>query len=320
MLSWILYALVLVSVLTALEALWLLLNGDPTDRRQAVKQRLQRHASRVAEPIDGMGILIEGSDRESWFGRMSSGFARRRDLELLLYRAGMPYTLPQYVALTILLVVVGLAVGLFVTGSLWTGGALMLIGLYPTVSVVLRKRKRMQQFELQLPEALDLICRALRAGISLEFGFRSVGDELEDPIGTEFGQLADEVSLGLDTRVALQNLALRMNTSDMPFFVNAIMIQRETGGNLAEILENLANIVRQRIKFYGKVKALVAQVNLQANMLAVLPLIFALLLGAVSPGYLDPLFVPPGIYFLYGMCVSVPIGWLLCRRIAAVKE
>jgi tight adherence protein B len=198
------------------------------------------------------------------------------------------------------------------------GLMLSLLGAVPFGFVLLRRQARMKRFEMQLPEALDLMCRALRAGISLEFGFRSVGDELEDPVGTEFGQVADEVSLGLDTRVALQNLALRMNTSDMPFFINAILIQRETGGNLAEILQNLATVIRERIKFYGKVRALMAQTALTANLLGLLPVATFGGMWLLRQSYLEPLLVPPGQYLLIGSALLVPIGWLVCRRIASI--
>jgi len=320
MLTFVLYALVVIAVFTALEGVLLLVSGDPTARKRAVQQRLQRHASRITDALDDGygGILINQESENSLLKRLSASFSKRRELELLLYRAGMPYTPPQIFGLTLICSMAGLLLGVLLLDSVLLGVLLLSIGAFPWISVILRKRRRMAAFESQMPEALDLICRALRAGISLEFGFRSVGDELPDPIATEFCHVADEVSLGLDTRIALQNLATRMNTSDMPFFVNAILIQRETGGNLAEILDNLSHIIRERIKFYGKVRTLVAQVNLSANLLAVLPIALAFGLSVLSPGYLDPLFEPPGLYFLYGACAAVPVGWLLCRRIASV--
>lgn len=320
MLYWVLYALVIVAVLTAAEGVLLLVGGDPTSRKKTVKQRLQRHASHISEVDDySSGILIDRDSDQSLMGRIARGLARRKELELLLYRAGMPFTLVQFLLLTLTLGVGGPIVALAL-GSPVLAVLLVCLGVLPLIYVLLRKRERMRQFEAQMPEALDLICRALRAGISLEFGFRSVGDELNDPAGTEFSQVADEVSLGLDTRVALQNLAMRMNTSDMPFFVNAVLIQRETGGNLAEILDNLSNIIRDRIKFHGKVKSLVAQVKLQADILALMPFVFVGALLLVAPDYLEPLKDPPGLYLVYAIAVMVPVGWLLCRRIASVRS
>jgi tight adherence protein B len=315
---WILYALIFVSALTLMEGMLLLFAGNRVGRRK-VSERLKRHASRLSEEeTPEGGILIDGDDRTPLLAMVSRFLPRRRSLELLLYRAGMPYTPPQFVLITIGIALGGIAVGTLVLGSPLAAAILSLLGFAPFVLAHVKRRARMFKFEKQLPEALDLICRALRAGISLEFGFRSVGEELEDPVGTEFGQVADEVSLGLDTRVALQNLAMRMNTSDMPFFINAILIQRETGGNLAEILQNLATVIRDRIKFYGKVKALMAQTQLTANLLGMLPLVVFGGMLLLRPQYIEPLFVPPGKYLLIASGVLVPIGWITCRRIASI--
>jgi tight adherence protein B len=317
--GWIFLALVFIAALTAVEGALLLFAGDRVGRRRVANDRLKRHATRISEEeISEGGILIDSEERVPLVAFIAKLLPRRRSLELLLYRAGMPYTPPQFVLMTVGCALGGFAIGTLLLGSILVGLAMTLLGVAPFAFVELRKRARMSRFESQLPEALDLMCRALRAGISLEFGFRSVGDELEDPVGTEFAQVADEVSLGLDTRVALQNLALRMNTSDMPFFINAILIQRETGGNLAEILQNLATVIRDRIKFYGKVKALMAQTELTANLLGLLPLVTFGGLWLIRQSYLEPLLSPPGQYLLIGSGILVPIGWLVCRRIASV--
>ncbi len=317
--GWIFLAFVFVAVLTIFEGVVLLVGGDRVGRRRVANERLKRHASRLAEEeLSEGGILIDSDERAPLIAFISRILPRRRSLELLLYRAGMPYTPAQFVLITAGATLAGVSFGTLLLGSLPLGLAFAPVGVLPLGYLLLRQRARMARFEAQLPEALDLMCRALRAGISLEFGFRSVGDELEDPVGTEFAQVADEVSLGLDTRVALQNLALRMNTSDMPFFINAILIQRETGGNLAEILQSLATVIRDRIKFYGKVRALMAQTELTANLLGLLPIATFGGLWLIRPSYLEPLLVPPGQYLLIASGVLVPIGWLVCRRIASV--
>jgi tight adherence protein B len=317
--TWIFLAFVFVAALTLFEGVVLLAGGDRIGRRKVANDRLKRHASRIAEEeLAEGGILIDPEERGGLVAFVARLLPRRRSLELLLYRAGMPYTPPQFVLVTIGCALTGFALGSVMLRSILLGLAMTLLGAAPFIFVQLRRRSRMSRFEAQLPEALDLMCRALRAGISLEFGFRSVGDELEDPVGTEFGQVADEVSLGLDTRVALQNLALRMNTSDMPFFINAILIQRETGGNLAEILQNLATVIRERIKFYGKVRTLMAQTQFTANLLGILPIAVFGGLMLIQPSYIEPLFVPPGKYALVGSGVLVPVGWLVCRRIASI--
>jgi tight adherence protein B len=317
MLLWGLYTAVFVFAVAGSRALLLLAEAGPAARRR-VQSRLRRHSESGVDAAETTGILLAGSrSSASWWVRWF-GDSRGRSVELLLYRAGLKWSVSRFLGVSVVLGGVGLAASYAGAESALVAPAGAAAGLLPTVYALALKRGRMKQFETQLPEALDLICRALRAGISLEFGLRSVGDELPDPIGTEFGLVADEVSLGLDIRTALANLATRMNTSDMPFFVNAVTIQRETGGNLAEILDNLSKIIRDRIKFYGKVRALVAQANLTANLLACMPVAFAGAMLVVSPGYLDPLFAPEGRLYLYGSAVMVPIGWFACRRIASI--
>src|SRR5262245_60440170 len=205
--GWIFLALVFVAALTIFEGVVLLVGGDRVGRRKTANERLKRHASRLAEEdLAEGGILIDAEERAPLIAFIARILPRRRSLELLLYRAGMPYTPAQFVLITIATGLGGLAFGSLLLGSLTIGLSMSLLGLVPFAVLLVRRQARMKRFEAQLPEALDLMCRALRAGISLEFGFRSVGDELDDPVGTEFAQVADEVSLGLDTRVALQNL------------------------------------------------------------------------------------------------------------------
>jgi tight adherence protein B len=315
-LDWAAYACVFAAALAGCRGLLLVAELGPAARWRA-QERVRRHTTAGSDPVsDSPGILIDAAQRAGLLAQMGEYFGGRK-LELFLYRAGLKWSVARFVGLCGLFALAGGGLGASLHSTLLTL-ALPGLGALPILYASLCQRARMRLFEQQLPDALDLICRALRAGISLEFGLRSVSEELADPIGAEFGLVADEVSLGLDIRQALANLATRMNTNDMPFLVNAITIQRETGGNLAEILDNLARIIRDRIKFYGKVKALVAQVNLTANLLALMPLAFAGAMLVVSPGYLDPLFQPEGRIYLYASAVMVPIGWLACKKIASI--
>jgi len=316
-----LYGLVFASCFMLAEAVYYFIGGDARARSRTLSDRMKRHASRIqAVDIDDAGtILKRREDLGGLMGFLTPLVPRRQSLDLLLYRAGMPMTFPQFVMATVLLGMAGLSLGSAVLLNPALGIVLGgVLGGIPFATVSYMKRQRMKKFEEQFPEGVELLCRALRAGISLEFGFRSVGEELSDPVGTEFGQVADEVSLGLDTRIALENLAQRMNTSDMPFFTNAIMIQRETGGNLAEILGNLAYVVRERLKFYGKVRTLLAQTNLTANVLAMLPIGFGLLVRAVRPSYVEAFATDSGQIWLIAAGVMVVLGWIVCRRMASI--
>ena len=200
----------------------------------------------------------------------------------------------------------------------------MLAGFLPFVHVARLRSKRMYAFEAQFPEALDLITRSMRAGHSLTFGFQMVGDELPDPIGSEFGQVAEEIKLGRDLRVALGNLVYRVEAGDLPFFITAITIQRETGGNLAEVLEKLSALIRERFALYGKVRALTAIGKASANLLASMPFLLVGLLytcgGEGGRSYVEPLYTTSAGMMLSAAAVGlVVIGYILCRRMAVIE-
>ena len=199
-----------------------------------------------------------------------------------------------------------------------------LLGAAPILFLMQRRGARIKKFEEQFPEALDLITRAMRAGHSLTFGFQMVGDELPDPIGSEFAQVAEEIKLGRELRVALANLVYRVEAGDLPFFITAITIQRETGGNLAEVLEKLSALIRERFALYGKVRALTAIGKASANLLASMPLVLVGLLytcgGDGGRSYVEPLYTTaPGMMLAAGAAGLVVIGYILCRRMAQIE-
>jgi tight adherence protein B len=200
-------------------------------------------------------------------------------------------------------------------------GALgVLAGVLPYVIVRNMASKRMRRLEEQLPEGLELLTRSLRAGHGLGSGFHLVGEELEDPIGTEFGLVAEEVRFGLDLRDALDNLTRRVDNQDLPYFTTAVLIQRQTGGNLAELLDKLSSLIRERAQFYGKVRALTAQGRGAAAFLACwLPFISGVV-WYTSPNYLEPLFEHAWGHAVIAAAVGMDIaGYLIARRIADVQ-
>jgi tight adherence protein B len=156
-----------------------------------------------------------------------------------------------------------------------------------------RKTNRMAKFQRQLPEALELIARALRAGHAFFVGLKLVGEEFSEPIGPEFKRAFDEVSMGISVPQALQNLADRVECLDVKFFVTSVSVQRETGGNLAEIIESLGHLIRKRFELYMKIAALSAEGKVSAVILFALPLVLGLLLYWMNPQYIGLLFTDP---------------------------
>jgi tight adherence protein B len=280
--------------------------------------------------VDRMGRLL-GADvaaaavesilraDQSDLGSMLSGAAKRyralRNLELMLYRAGKPMTLARLLGLTLGFTGVGAVAGMV----LGFGPLPALVGAGPILFVRRMKNKRMRAFDEQFPQALALFSRALRAGHSMSSALQMVGSELGDPVGPEFAVVAREISLGLAPATALANLQARLEAHDLPVFVTAVLVQLETGGNLAETLDNLGDVIRTRILFYGKVKALTAQSMMSANILVVVPFGIAAMMYCLSPGFMDPMLASHGGRIALGAAFAMALmGWIVCRRMARV--
>ena len=190
----------------------------------------------------------------------------------------------------------------------------------PLFHVRLKKKKRMAKFEKQLPEGLGLIARALRAGHAFTSGMKLASDEFGDPLGPEFEETLDEINFGVSVADALKNLAARVDCPDLSFFVVSVILQRETGGNLAEILEGLAHLIRERFKFRGKVRVLSAEGRFSAVVLLAVPVFLVTFLYITQRGFLDPLFSDPiGRALVYIAGILMVLGVLLIRRIIKVE-
>ncbi|HUX10987.1 MAG TPA: type II secretion system F family protein [Terriglobia bacterium] len=171
--------------------------------------------------------------------------------------------------------------------------------LIPISVVAFTRKRRLKAFEKIFPEAIDLLGRAVRAGHSFSTGLEMITTELPEPVSGEFRTTYEEQNFGLPLRDALLNFAERMPLIDVRFFVTAVLIQKDTGGNLAEILDNLAHVVRERFRILGEVRIKTAQGRMTAGILIALPPIMAFVLHAVNPSYMSPLFHDPvGPYVL----------------------
>jgi tight adherence protein B len=181
------------------------------------------------------------------------------------------------------------------------------------------QRARLAKFEQQLPEALDMLVNALKAGYSLQAGMEFVGKESAEPLGPEFSRFYDEQRLGVDVREALLNLQERVGTADIKMFVTSLLIQRETGGNLGEILTNISNLMRERVAFRGQVATLTAEPKMSARVLSALPFAAFLLLSMMNRDFMRPLFTTPtGKMFATYAIISVIIGYFTMMKIADI--
>jgi tight adherence protein B len=188
--------------------------------------------------------------------------------------------------------------------------------------IVLRHKRtvRMHQFEEQFPEALDLIARSLKAGHAFANGMKMAADELPDPVGPEFRKTFDEQNFGLPLKDALDNLSARMPLLDVRFFATAVLIQRDTGGNLSEILENLAHVVRERFKILRQVRVYTAHGRLTGYVLLALPFCLAIALMFINPEHMDMLFKERmGKMMLGTAAVMQFVGYMWIRQVIKIE-
>jgi tight adherence protein B len=318
------YAFVLVAAGLAVEGLHSIIVARRRQGRVAARRRLRKMTRRIQSPnaLDDESLLrAVVQEGGSLWERAVGSIPGRTEIELRLYRAGLAMTPERFLAVTGALAGAVWVLTLAFLGDL--AMAVVLAGVaacVPWVQVGRLRGQRILNFEKQFPDALDLMIRALRAGHSLTAGFAMVGEELPDPIGAEFTQLADEIQLGQPTRKALQNLSFRVPSADLPFFTTAISIQQETGSNLAEVLENLGQVMRERFKLLGKVRTLTAMGRASANLLAAWPVVTVAALYLVNPEYVAPLWEEETGRMLVVVSVCMVIaGYFLCRKMATIK-
>jgi tight adherence protein B len=242
-------------------------------------------------------------------------------IEQLFEQADIGMDFRRFLFIPLGLAVAG-AVGALVAGlpPAAAAGASIALTLLPVVWLFHRKKKRIKQFVAQMPDALELVSRALRAGHSLGSGLHVVADEMAPPIAVEFGRIFEEQNLGIPIEDALRGLASRVPTMDVRFFVTAVIIQRTTGGDLAEILDKIGRLIRERFQILGQVQALTAEGRLSGIVLLALPP--ALLVGTyfLNPEYVSVLFnTAQGTKLLAGAAVLQILGAVAIKKIITIK-
>jgi len=190
----------------------------------------------------------------------------------------------------------------------------------PFIYVFWKRKSRLNKFAKQLPEALELISRALRAGHSLGSGLSLVAEEIGAPLGKEFARCYEEQNFGIPLEEALEEMTQRIPNLDLQFFATAVILQRQTGGDLAEILDKIGHLVRERFKIYGQVAALTGEGRLSGIVLLALPPVLAVVMYRLNPEYVMLLFTDPmGNRMLAAACVMQFIGALVIKKIITIK-
>jgi tight adherence protein B len=196
----------------------------------------------------------------------------------------------------------------------------VVLGSLPYLYILKKRSKRLNMFEEQFPEALDFVSRAMRAGHAFSVSLEMLADESPEPLSREFRQVFNEQNLGAPIEAALKNLAVRIPLLDVSFFVSAVMLQKETGGNLSEILNKLSYVIRERFKLKGQVRAASAHGRVTGLILTVMPVVLMFALLAIAPGYLQGMAKDSdGKWLIVGAIAGQFLGYYFIRRIINIK-
>jgi len=242
-------------------------------------------------------------------------------LDRLIQQANIQYPLGVFVLLSIILALLGFYVcSLIIDIYIVSAVCAVLLAATPFFYLKLRKKRRLQKFERQLPEGLEFISRALRAGHAFTSGMKLAADNFDDPLGTEFGKVLDEINFGISVTDALKNLVDRVDLPDLKYFAVSVILQRETGGNLAEIMDSIARIIRERFKFNDKVRVLSAEGKLSAIILICLPFAVAIALQFLNPKYITTLTTESAGKVMIGIsALMMLLGIFVMKRIINIK-
>jgi tight adherence protein B len=314
--------LVFVMVAVAAFALGSLVNQRSAQAR-LLKERLasERKAPERA-PEEELALLRdEQMSRIPALDNLLRRSERVSNIQKMLAQAGMQVRAGNFLGLCGLAGIAGAIVFYIVSKRVEVAWIALLVGFVLPYSVVsYRRNKRFEKFEELFPEAIDTLARAVRAGHAFTTALEMITDEVAEPVAGEFRQLYEEQKFGMPVRDALMNLTERMPLVDVKFFVTAVMLQRETGGNLAEILDNLSYVIRERFKIQRQVRVYTAQGRLTMALLMGMPPIIVVVMLVLNPSFIRPLFSDPiGHTLLVAGITLQTVGYFVIRKIIKIQ-
>lgn len=257
----------------------------------------------------------------SWLDRFLRRLPGMQKLDKLLVQADLGITADMIILLSFLCV----GITYFLLLSMSRNQPLSLLaslvcGGLPLFFIRAKKKKRMDQLENQLPDALELIGRTLRAGHAFSSGMKMVCEEFDDPIAMEFERTLGEINFGINVDDAMKNLADRVDSADLRYFVVSVIIQRGVGGNLAEVIDNIARIIRERFKLRGQIRVLSAEGRFSAGVLCLTPILLALFIRVVNPDYIKVLYEDPaGRVLATVVLILMLIGIFVIRKMIDIR-
>ncbi|MEO0529283.1 MAG: type II secretion system F family protein [Planctomycetota bacterium] len=292
--------------------------GEVEDRLNALTSGKSKKKGKDGAPAN-TEVLAQTWDRGA--GAIEQAIANHLNLQRLFTQADVSFTVSQFLLACVVAALVGFFaptfLGLPVKFAPICAVALVFM---PFAWVIMKRKKRMKKFAAQLPEALELVARALRAGHSLGAGMNLVGAEMSPPIAKEFSRTFEEQNLGMPLEEALDNLCDRVPNLDLKFFATAVVLQRQTGGDLAEILDKIGRLIRERFKIWGQVQALTGEGRLSGIVLLALPPALFAAVYQMNPDYLMLLFTDDmGKKMLIGGIVMQLLGAVVINKIINIR-
>lgn len=319
----ILFIGIFIAVLVTLQALFLLVRSRYNPEVVRLKREIGALSAANSGATDIDIVKKKTLSQIPWFNEIlvNVQVPTIRSLERLRQQADARQPLGFFILVSAAAAAGGFYLGFIMSKSflfaLVTAGVAVFI---PWGYLSLRKKRRIRDFERQLPDALDMIARALKAGHALTGGFQMVAMEFAEPARTEFRKTLDEVNFGVSYEDALRNMTERFDNPDLKFFVLSVIIQRQSGGNLAEILEKIGSLIRERFKLYGKVRTLTGEARISAVILCLLPFFIATVIYVLNREYLEILFREPVGQIMAGVsAVMMILGMLAMRRMVNIE-
>jgi tight adherence protein B len=292
----------------------------PMITRHQINRRMHKGRNQALHQVQILKSVqeMEGSLLQAAAGRLGA-LSKLENLQRNLLQADIYWRPGRFLGLVALAALLGFGLSSLKLGIYPALGVGALFGYVPFLLVRLKKNYKTRVIEKQMPEAMELLARSLRAGHALPSSIDLAGKEVPNPLGAEMKTVYEEQRLGLSIAAALKRMGERVASQDLQYFVTAVMLQTETGGNLAEVMENIGYLIRERLKLKGKIQALTAEGRLSAIVLALLPFIVFLALTVMSRKYVDTLFSEPaGIYLMGGGILSILAGIIWMRRIIKI--
>ena len=306
----------------SLALLWEGLRGF--QRRRSLGKELRRISGEGKGADRGESLQLlkkEAAPLPEWIQPIAARLPRLADVHLLLEQSKSSWSVSTFLLLTI-----GLALGsgtlllLFGFGLMPALAAAAIGGGIPYFMIARRRARRLKEFEEQFPEVIDLLARSARAGHAFQAGLQEVAEEAPNPCGEEFRQVFEEQRFGLPLGESLLGLGDRIDLIDVRMFVTSILIQRETGGNLAENLDNLSRLIRERFRFKRQIKVHSAHGRMTGLVLGLAPVVAAVLLYLANPEYMSVLFTEElGRYMVFGAVFLQLVGFFMIRRMTEIE-